>query len=63
MGYVTIDASDWAIDDRLRKRLAADPMQMRHPIVPFCSSTSGKEPRFTMTSPIACSVARSSTLY
>jgi peptidoglycan-N-acetylglucosamine deacetylase len=25
MGYVTIDASDWAIDDRLRKRLAADP--------------------------------------
>jgi peptidoglycan-N-acetylglucosamine deacetylase len=25
MGYVTIDASDWAIDARLRKRLAADP--------------------------------------
>jgi len=25
MGYVTIDASDWAIDDRLRRRLAADP--------------------------------------
>ena len=25
MGYVTIDASDWAIDDRLRKRLAAQP--------------------------------------
>lgn len=25
MGYVTIDSSDWAIDDRLRKRLAADP--------------------------------------
>lgn len=24
-GHVTIDASDWAIDDRLRKRLAADP--------------------------------------
>ncbi len=25
MGYVTIDASDWAIDARLRKGLAADP--------------------------------------
>jgi peptidoglycan/xylan/chitin deacetylase (PgdA/CDA1 family) len=25
MGYVTIDTSDWAIDARLRKRLAADP--------------------------------------
>jgi peptidoglycan/xylan/chitin deacetylase (PgdA/CDA1 family) len=25
MGYVTIDASDWAIDLRLRKRLAKDP--------------------------------------
>ena len=25
MGYVTIDASDWAIDMRLRKRLAEDP--------------------------------------
>lgn len=25
MGYVTIDTSDWAIDERLRKRLAADP--------------------------------------
>jgi peptidoglycan-N-acetylglucosamine deacetylase len=25
IGYVTIDASDWAIDDRLRKRLSDDP--------------------------------------
>ncbi len=25
IGYVTIDASDWAIDDRLRKRLSEDP--------------------------------------
>lgn len=25
MGYVTIDSSDWAIDERLRKRLGADP--------------------------------------
>jgi peptidoglycan/xylan/chitin deacetylase (PgdA/CDA1 family) len=25
MGYVTVDASDWAIDARLRKRLAEDP--------------------------------------
>jgi hypothetical protein len=24
-GHVTIDTSDWAIDGRLRKRLAADP--------------------------------------
>lgn len=26
MGYVTVDASDWAIDARLRKRLAENPM-------------------------------------
>jgi peptidoglycan/xylan/chitin deacetylase (PgdA/CDA1 family) len=35
MGYVTVDASDWAIDARLRKRLGADPQADLEPFRRF----------------------------